>query len=133
MSYASGGAPGILGIICTSSRHLLHIRLLYWGSQGKGGKAMNTRQKMIGLAALPLAGLLAMGGTALAQTAGASAGAPASTRVVHAVKADDKPVQQRLHERERDRETRGDHREARSADRGMDRHSDGSQAERADR
>jgi hypothetical protein len=104
---------------------------------------MNTRQKMIGLAALPLAGLLAMGGTALAQTAGASAGTPASTRVVqqaaihraedtrpvHAVKTEDKPAQ----ERSRDHETRGDHREARSPDRSMDRHGDSSQAERADR
>ena len=108
---------------------------------------MNTRQKMIGLAAVPLAGLLAVGGTALAQTAGASAGTPASTRVVqqaaihragetrqvHAVKTEDKPAQQRLHERGRDRETRGDHREARTADHTMDRHGDGSQAERGDR
>jgi len=104
---------------------------------------MNTRQKMIGLAAVPLAGLLAVGGTALAQTAGASAGTPASTRVVqqaaihragetrqvHAVKTEDKPAQ----ERSRDRETRGDHREARTADHTMDRHGDGSQAERGDR
>lgn len=104
---------------------------------------MNTRQKMIGLAALPLAGLLAVGGTALAQTAGASAGTPASTRVVqqaaihraeetrqvHAVKTEDKPAQ----ERSRDRETHGDHREARTADHTMDRHGDGSQAERGDR
>jgi hypothetical protein len=106
---------------------------------------MNTRLKMIGLA-LPLAGLLAMGGTALAQMAGASAGTPASTRVVqqaaihrageispaHAVKTEDKPAQQRLQERERDHETRGDHHEARTADHMTDRNHD-SHAERADR
>ena len=39
---------------------------------------MNTRAKIMGLAALPLAGLLATGGAALAQTAGA----PARTQVV---------------------------------------------------
>jgi hypothetical protein len=39
---------------------------------------MNTRAKIMGLAALPLAGLLATGGAALAQTAGT----PASTQVV---------------------------------------------------
>jgi hypothetical protein len=39
---------------------------------------MNTKQKIMGLAALPLAGLLATGGAALAQ----GAGAPASTQVV---------------------------------------------------
>jgi hypothetical protein len=39
---------------------------------------MNTRQKIMGLAALPLAGLLATGGAALAQTTGT----PAGTQVV---------------------------------------------------
>lgn len=39
---------------------------------------MNTRAKIMGLAALPLAGLLAGGGVALAQTAGT----PAGTQVV---------------------------------------------------
>jgi hypothetical protein len=39
---------------------------------------MNTRRKVMGLAALPLAGLLATGGAALAQTTGA----PAGTQVV---------------------------------------------------
>jgi hypothetical protein len=39
---------------------------------------MNTRQKIIGLAALPLAGLLAAGGTAVAQ----ASGSPADTQVV---------------------------------------------------
>ena len=39
---------------------------------------MNTRQKIIGLAALPLAGLLAAGGTAVAQ----ASGSPAGTHVV---------------------------------------------------
>ncbi len=39
---------------------------------------MNTRQKIMGLAALPLAGLLATGGVAMAQTAGT----PAGTQVV---------------------------------------------------
>jgi hypothetical protein len=39
---------------------------------------MNTRAKIMGLAALPLAGLLATGGAALAQTAGA----PSGTQVV---------------------------------------------------
>jgi hypothetical protein len=39
---------------------------------------MNTRRKIMGLAALPLAGLLATGGVAMAQ----SAGAPAGTQVV---------------------------------------------------
>ena len=39
---------------------------------------MNTRMKMMGLAALPLAGLLATGGVAMAQ----GAGAPAGTQVV---------------------------------------------------
>lgn len=43
---------------------------------------MNTRQKIMGLAALPLAGLLATGGAALAQTAGSPAGTPAGTQVV---------------------------------------------------
>ena len=36
---------------------------------------MNTRQKIMGLAALPLAGLLATGGVALAQGTGSPAGA----------------------------------------------------------
>jgi hypothetical protein len=36
---------------------------------------MNTRAKIMGLAALPLAGLLATGGVAMAQTAGTPAGA----------------------------------------------------------
>lgn len=39
---------------------------------------MNTRAKIMGLAALPLAGLLATGGVALAHTAGA----PSGTQVV---------------------------------------------------
>jgi hypothetical protein len=39
---------------------------------------MNTRYKIMGLAALPLAGLLATGGVAMAHTAGA----PAGTQVV---------------------------------------------------
>ena len=39
---------------------------------------MNTRAKIMGLAALPLAGLLSVGGVALAQTGGT----PASTQVV---------------------------------------------------
>lgn len=69
---------------------------------------MNTRAKFMGLAALPLAGLLATGGAALAQTAGT----PASTQVVqqaavhragdpcpqHAVKA----VAQQVRDRDRD-------------------------------
>lgn len=40
---------------------------------------MNTRQKIMGLAALPLAGLLATGGVALAQ----GTGSPAGAQVVH--------------------------------------------------
>jgi len=39
---------------------------------------MNTKQKIMALAALPLAGLLASGGVAAAQTAGA----PSGTQVV---------------------------------------------------
>jgi hypothetical protein len=35
---------------------------------------MNTRQKIMGLAALPLAGLLAFGGAAVAQASGSPAG-----------------------------------------------------------
>lgn len=108
---------------------------------------MNTRQKMMGLAALPLAGLLATGGVALAQTTGPSAGTPAGTRVVqqavvhragepcpvHAVKTAAEPSQQRLQARDGDREACGDHQQARTADRMMDRHRDDSHAERADR
>ncbi|MHB1593184.1 MAG: sensor histidine kinase [Streptosporangiaceae bacterium] len=45
---------------------------------------MRTRMKVMGLAALPLAGLLATGGAALAQTAGT----PASTLTLHKAPAD---------------------------------------------
>ncbi len=37
---------------------------------------MNTRRKIMGLAALPLAGLLATGGVAMAQSAGAPSSSP---------------------------------------------------------
>lgn len=108
---------------------------------------MNTRMKIMGLAALPLAGLLATGGVALAQTAGPSAGTPAGTSVVkqvvppragepcplHAVKTTAQPVQQRLQVRDRDCGTCGDHQQARTADRTMDQHRDGSCDELADR
>ena len=92
---------------------------------------MSTRAKMMGLAALPLAELLSVGGAALAQTAASPAGAPAGTRVVqqavihkagdpcpehavkaaaqqavkpcpqHAVNATDQPARQQARDRDR--------------------------------
>lgn len=73
---------------------------------------MNTKARMMGLAALPLAGLLAGGGVALAQTAGTPAGTQAVQQAVthrngsphpdHAMKttAQQTRDQQRLRERD---------------------------------
>jgi hypothetical protein len=91
---------------------------------------MNTRMKIMGLAALPLAGLLAVGG-AVAQADGAPAGAPAGTQVVqqavvhragdpcpeHAVKVTARPPggQQQARDRDRDCGTCRDDHPARAA------------------
>ncbi len=100
---------------------------------------MNTRAKIMGLAALPLAGLLATGGVALAQ----STGAPAGTQVVRqmvthragepcpkpAATATTQQVREQLQTRDRD----CDQLQTRTADRTMDQHRDGSCDGLADR
>ena len=78
---------------------------------------MNTRQKIMGLAALPLAGLLAAGGTAVAQASGPPAGTQVVQQAVthragdpcpsHAVTGATHPVQQQV--RDRDCGTRSGH------------------------
>jgi hypothetical protein len=75
--------------------------------------------KVMGLAALPLAGLLATGGVAMAQAGGPPAGTQVVTQAAvhratdpcpeHAVKAAVKPVQQQQQVRDRDCGTSGDH------------------------
>lgn len=101
---------------------------------------MNTRAKIMGLAALPLAGLLATGGVAMAQTAGA----PAGTQVVQqgAVHRAGDPCpdhtattqQDRMQLRDRARDGSCDHQLKQTATRTMDqaRLHDGS-CDRADR
>ena len=87
---------------------------------------MNTRYKIMGLAALPLAGLLATGGVAMAHTAGA----PAGTQVVQQAAVHragdpcpDHPAttqQDRLQLRDRDRDGSCDRQQAQAATRTMD-------------
>lgn len=106
---------------------------------------MNTRQKIMGLAALPLAGLLAVGGTAMAQ----ASGSPAGTQVVQqavthragdpcpqpAVKVTVRPAACQLRTRDRDCGARdGRHaRAGRTAVGTMEHARDGSCARDADR
>ena len=90
---------------------------------------MNTRAKIMGLAALPLAGLLATGGVAVAQTAGTPAGTQVVRQAVmhragdpcpeHAVQVATQ-AQDRLRVRDRDCGTCGDQQQAQTADRTMD-------------
>ena len=80
---------------------------------------MNTRQKIIGLAALPLAGLLAAGGTAVAQASGSPAGTQVVQQAVtqhagdpcpgHAMTVATQPARQQQRARDRDCGTCGDH------------------------
>jgi hypothetical protein len=106
---------------------------------------MNTRAKIMGLAALPLAGLLATGGVAMAQ----SAGTPARTQVVqqavthragdpcpeHAATAAAQQARDQLRVRDRDCGTCGDRQHTQTATRTMDqlRLHDGSCDQHADR
>jgi hypothetical protein len=105
---------------------------------------MNTRAKIMGLAALPLAGLLATGGVALAQTAGTPAGTQVVQQAVthragdpcpeHAAKTVTQQGDQ-LRVRDRDCGTCGDHQAqtAQTADRTMEHARDGSCILDADR
>jgi hypothetical protein len=105
---------------------------------------MNTRTKIMGLAALPLAVLLATGGVAMAQ----GAGAPAGTQVVqqaaihngggpcpqHVVKTAAQPACQHQQARDRDCANCGDHQgqAVQTAARVMDHARDGSCDHHAD-
>ncbi len=102
---------------------------------------MNTRRKIMGLAALPLAGLLATGGAALAQTTGTPAGTQvvqqAATRTAgvpcpqHAVKAAAQQPgdQQRVRDRDCDHQAQA----AQTGTRTMEHARDGSCVDDADR
>ncbi len=91
---------------------------------------MNTRAKIMGLAALPLAGLLATGGVAMAQTAGTPAGTQVVQQAVthragdpcpdHAAKVTTQQTQDQLRVRDRDCGTCGDRQQTQTADRTMD-------------
>ena len=124
---------------------------------------MRTRMKIMGLAALPLAGLLATGGAALAQTAGTPTGTQVVQQAVthragdpcpahaaqtatqrsadqcpqHAVKVAVQPAGQHQQTRDRDRDcgTCGDHQApaVQTAARTMEHARDGSCAQHADR
>jgi hypothetical protein len=122
---------------------------------------MNTRTKIMGLAALPLAGLLATGGVAMAQGAGTPAGTqvvqqaaihqagnPCPEHVVkaaagqaakpcpqHVVKTATQPARQHQQARDRDCANCGDHQgqAVQTAARVMDHARDGSCDHHADR
>ena len=106
---------------------------------------MNTRQKIMGLAALPLAGLLATGGVAMAHTAGTPAGTQVVRQAVthraadpcpeHAVKVAAQQARDQLQVRDRDCGTCGDRQHTQTAARTMDqlRLHDGSCDQHADR
>ena len=114
---------------------------------------MNTRAKIMGLAALPLAGLLATGGVAMAQAAGTPAGTQVVRQAVihkagqpcpqHAVKVATEQAgapagttlqtRDQLRLRDRDCANCGDHQQARTGTRTMEQARDGSCDHHADR